>query len=362
MKQRTRARVNGLVVTVLALGAVAFGVSLPSASATDPSGPSVMSPGPGSVVQDGFAGPFAVDMTGAPAGTYGASVSCRASWPYPSADEQFPHFTWDGVSGPSRTFELVRPLDGPTDCRFAVVRGPGSTDEATVAAQRFSVDDPPLEVTYASLWRRTFYPVVDDGYLDETSVSFWFSRPAEVTKTVVDEHGRTVLTGGPYSFSYGEHPVTWDGRDAHEHAVAPGTYTIVVRASDTEGTVRTVRRKVEVATEVRPSHDSVVLSGGHLSSGRGCTATLDGATTRLVCHHGTFAQARFGVRLPASAHHLDPGLDGRRLAGDSCCRGTVTEKVDRPSRRRAVVTVRVTGSRAYVIDGAGLWFEYRRRY
>ena len=84
-------------------------------------------------------------------------------------------------------------------------------------------------------------PVTPSATVRSAELTFTLARPASVTWSMADAKGRSIrFFAKDRAMTAGPQRVTWDGRDDAGASVAPGTYTMVVRADD--GVTRSVGR------------------------------------------------------------------------------------------------------------------------
>src|SRR5262249_5679785 len=125
--------------------------------------------------------------------------------------------------------------DGTYQARAVATDAAGN--QTTSAAVGFTVDATAPVISGVSDVPDPFSPN-GDGVKDNTRISYTVSEASAVTLTVADNANQFVKTlvnaaaQGPGSFS-----ATWDGTNAQGQAVADGTYTYNIQATDAAGNV-----------------------------------------------------------------------------------------------------------------------------
>ncbi len=194
----------------------------PVLTASLPATPVVVSPN-----GDGVADTLRTAFTASEAATLTVSVRDAAGSIVDTSDVPVPAgagaVIWDGrgpVGAPipdgSYTYAIV-PRDAGGNLGRAVTRQ--VTVSTTLASVRTSA--------------AVFDPATPGATRRDATLSFTLTRPATVTWTAVDAAGRTVRTfAAAQPMAAGPQSITWDGLSDAGAAVAPGTYTVTVRADD----------------------------------------------------------------------------------------------------------------------------------
>jgi hypothetical protein len=361
MKPSTAGRllVLGALVGALMLPVTAL---VPVAEAVGTGDPVILSPVAGQTVPQGWTGTVHVDFADAVAASYLVQVECPPGEGEAELDDYLfqDEFVYDGTQddyqatvGPIHTASLER-------CEVTVTdhfEGNGW------AVLDFFVGAGVLSMDSVSRSPAVFYPLVQDGFRDSTTLAWRVTKPAGMRARITDSRGRTVRyanlgsRSGPGSWS-------WAGyRDSGARA-APGRYSIELVARDAElGTLRRAVEVVRVATAVQTLHASRVRTGdavtGSAVSGP-CSMTRDPAhrVTELACRGGGYAQAWFRFVVPASAYAPAATVGGQPGPGTA---GTVSRQVERLDSRSYRVGMRVTGTRSFTIASVRLTYSYRHR-
>ncbi len=327
--------------------------------------PVILSPTDGDIVPAGYTGPFTVDLTPAPAGSYRPTVACEVPHTRIDFAEDFPTISWDGSTDPVHTFTLTGKLAAPHDnCYFVVARQQTDGSPVPYGKVTFAVDYPPLKLTDVTQTPATFYPRVRDGYRDTTTTGFRLNAPATVEVTVTNSDGKTVRSFRN-GYRAGLMSWAWNGRDNNGAKVPLGSYTIRLTGRDDLGTVRTATTKTTVASKLVTRTGSGKISGyyGARSASSGCSATRSGydSTVELDCWGGRYARAKYRFTVPATTFDSSVTVAGYKPDSDICCDGKITKVSSQPDKTTLVVTVQVSGWRAYVVKSVSASWSYKKR-
>jgi hypothetical protein len=328
-----------------------------------PPDPQVVAPTAGAIVQNGFTGPFTVDLSKAMPGTYGSQISCSGT--QSDYAPSLPDITWDGATSPLRTFRLTQPMPTAPNCYWNLYRT--TQDDANPVYNNvvFSVDAPPVRISSVTQSPATFYPLVHDGYRDTTTTSFHLSRSAIVTARVLNSSGRTVVTRAVsyQPLAAGARSWAWNGRDNDGRRVAAGTYRIRLTGEDSTAHVATVTSTATLATRLvsRTATGTVVGPEGTRGASSGCSAARDDSAMELDCWGGTYARARYLFTVPASTYATSFKVRGYAPTADICCDGRISKTSSRLSKTTLDVTAQVTGWRAYNVEQVTATWTYKKR-
>lgn len=192
-------------------------------------------------------------------------------------------FTWPALSVPTLTqYDVTVSRDG-----------------APVATESFFLR--PRLVRLTGVAPNPFFPWIDDGYKDTTTVTFDLEAPADAAAHVFRPRsngkccGSRVLIEDIGSLDAGTNVWDWDGRDQGGSNLAAGDHFVKIRADDgtrTPATSRpwkvTIRRSYR-ATATRSklarayhhvgSSSSIVLGGG-------CLIYVSGGNLHVLCQGG----------------------------------------------------------------------------
>ncbi|WP_137294313.1 hypothetical protein [Nocardioides dongxiaopingii] len=215
----------------------------------------------------------------------------------------------------------------------------------------------------------TFYPLVRDGFEDESVMVVGNSGYIDARATITDHLGRPVRTLQLTDYLTEDRDAVlraaWDGRTEAGSLVEAGSYTVAFSADYTtvidgevvQPTVHAVR-EVRVATDRMPRRFERSVVGAKTSarsSGPGCRTQKLLGHLLLACRQGTRASASWKVRLPAGATRVRWGIDAERGHRG---RGNV-KATGKRLRHALVVTVVVTGSRRALVESIAV--SYTRR-
>jgi hypothetical protein len=291
----------------------------------------------------------------APAENYEVDVQCGSD------------YFWDGTYAYTGAQNVktwtIDPITGPeSSCTIDAFNISGTTaqDETT-----FDVAVPPLVLDHVSPTGQPFYPRVHDGYKDTTKTSFRISQRATVNISVTNSHGSTVRRASFGSLRAGNHSWVWNGKSNSGNKVALGTYHVHVTA--TADRTRHGITKAVVATGWRTKSNSGTREGREYSSAasRGsCFISHDvfsSVSEDLDCWGGKYAIAKYRFTIPATAKNLSWDAQGHKDSDDICCRGVITKSGKRLDAKHFLVTVKVTGWRAYVVKYADVYYKYKVR-
>lgn len=208
----------------------------------------------------------------------------------------------------------------------------------------------------------TFYPRVQDGYRDDTNVTWETNGHADVSIDVLNSSGTSVRhddVSSDYSGSW-----AWDGTTNGGANAWTGYYTLELVGTDPDtGATETVDRRVRLLTGYQTSTVSkrktgyATTSTSHSSS---CYVDRDAydETTGLDCWWGRYAQANYGFSLPSNAYNVTWGVAGY----PGCCSsGSISKWGNRASSTYYRVHVKVTGSREYIVERVRATYTYRHR-
>lgn len=305
---------TGRLAAVLAVAATSLTVAASPVAAQGV--PVIVSPADGQTVPYGFTGPFQIDMSSAPAGSYLAEVTCEDGF---YADHPYSH----DLSETTWTFSNDRGLD-PTTCWLHVV---ATESWYTVATARFQVAQGPLEPLQAGASPLVFYPYVDDGYRDSTLVEWYLSRGAQARVRIRNAAGNVIRSSGWKSYRAGFRGWAWNGRKSSGRLVKPGTYKWEVTAQDPVGTTRVARGTVTTATKTvtRTITKRRAGANGRYATGGACTIrTTHDDHADIDCGDG-WGSVTFVFKLPAGAFDMSWRLVGERTSADMCCRGEIAK-------------------------------------
>lgn len=218
----------------------------------------------------------------------------------------------------------------------------------------------------------TFYPLVKDGYKDQ-SVVRWNVPTGDVDEftyavDVLDSGGVSIRTLDDWREldTWGDRGTAWwNGRDEQGSDVATGDYTIRVTASDSGGLEHDLTQNVRVATGTKWFKRSY-STGGHnfdaRSHTRGCQITRAGFISEvwLDCWGGRHARVGYGFYLPYELGMR--GLSWWVRGTTGCCNpGRVIKSGKRTRPHRLWISVKVTNWRAFDVHRVGYKYWAKRR-
>jgi hypothetical protein len=338
-------------ITAAVAALLTLGVAPPAAAAA----PVVVSPANGASLPSGSTGPLVIDFP-ATTGNYLVSVKCGAS----------EYYWWTGAFKPysGRQSIAIDPLEGHggrdlggSTCQVEV--SGGNPYAKTIST--FSLASPPLTLTDVSATKAEFYPLVRDGYLDETEFVFSVNRKTDATLTVTDTDGKSVYSRSTWLDRAGEYRLPWRGQTTSGKRAKPGKYqaTLTAVADGTtlsqSTTVRVVTKKVIRRETLRRDN-----FGGREATGGNCRVEYEDEGTLLDCWGGAYARSTYTFKIPADATSIRWGAPLTFTGLDQGHgRGTLTRTGTRISKTTFQVRVQVTGWRATYARGASV--SYRAR-
>jgi FlgD Ig-like domain len=209
-----------------------------------------------------------------------------------------------------------------------------------------------------------FYPLVRDGYRDTTLFSFAFSRSAAVVVQVKNKNGRVLRQVGLGTRQSGGW--RWNGRNNSGNKVDPGYYWLRAGATADGLTGRTRWIRVQVKTALITKQATKGRAGNNYSSratSGSCYVVIDNYfnTAQPDCFGGNYALVRYRFAIPSSAYNFSWSVRGGPAGDDLCCHGTISKLGTRTSSKSYVVTVNVTGYRAYEVERARVSYSYKKR-
>ena len=320
--------------------------------------PAIVSPTADALVPAGDTGPVRVDFSDAPVGDYTVRVQCTGTSGYD--DVHSAHYA--GTGDDAQQFTLA-PLPASSTCSTTVDATPADPADPHRAEAGFRVDAPPVRLTRVTPSPGLFYPRVRDGYRDESLTGFTLTRRANVRVGVRNPGGGVTRSVRMGWLGAGRHTFQWGGRNNAGQLAKVGTFTVIIRATDSSGHEAMASRKVTVASRLVTAHGSRTLPGnvGARSTSGACYATkLDGVMT-LDCWGGHYARATYRFRVPRSASHTHWRVVGGTTDSDICCQGRITRTGHRATTTRYAVRVQVTGWRTYDIRRVHATWRYQKR-
>lgn len=248
---------------------------------------------------------------------------------------------------------------------------------ATAAPSASSAD--PEFYSYVDHYAKTFYPVVRDGYRDETRMYFGYEGDVVSERWEIrNSDGRVVRSSQTYPYGAGE--VIWAGRNNDGEVVTPGTYRITVfTEQDPYGQPEDADLSHELSRQVVLTTDTVTItkrvrwvpgvSSPYWDSARAtgdCAAYKLHREARLDCHGRGRVSASYSFWLPTRGEERGAGpvrnVHWGFVGQIACCApGTVRKTFShpRPHIYRGVVTV--TRWRAYRIFSFNASYQYDKR-
>jgi hypothetical protein len=115
------------------------------------------------------------------------------------------------------------------------------------ASTTITLDKTPVKITNFSRTPSIFYPIIREGYKDNSTLKFTLNKSASVKLTVKNSSGSTVRTITK-SFGAGSRSMTWDGKWSSDGKAHTGTFKYQLRATDNVGNVAT---SVTLSTTIR---------------------------------------------------------------------------------------------------------------
>lgn len=318
-----------------------------ASAATAPT--AVISPADGSTVLTGFRA-FQVRLTDEPAGAYFILVRGCGSAYYEYRD-----FTADGTN---RTYALDLPALTCADFGYSASLWRGSSDDpdaVELVDNYFYVEAPePLPVIDTfTVTPQVIYPTVQDGYKDSAVIDWMADNLDNRGRVDIINAAGLVVATQAGSTGYWD----WSGRTANGGRVKPGRYRVRLTLRNAQNKVvwavkpLTVRRAYAPATFTYDYYGTATSSRSHRGN---CSITgYDGDLT-LDCWAGKYAMAQYAFRVPAKAHNFKWSVRG----GVNCCsNGRIIKSAKRVSKRRYVITVKVTNWRSYAVRSVHLKYD-----
>lgn len=336
------------LVLVLSLG-------LGSSPALAKYGEEIVDPDPNRIYWDPISSVTA-NMGSQEAGEYSVSItnrctnSCLGSYTY----EQKIFFSYDPANGRVVTVPFNVPVSAPGPYTIRILKG----EYFELARSAFTIYEP--EIPDVSLYHATpstFFPHMRDGYLDKALLE-WDSLgggPTPAKLEILNSSGRAIVTRSVSSSG----SWSWTG-DRDSGGTAPvGTYTAKVTVTNAVGQTGSAQTPIRVAHRRVWSPVQVSRKGDQTSrrlEGRGCQTVRGGGVLHMDCTGGTSAEAFYTFTIPRRSRRIDLTAYGNEDRGT---RGVVQFTYTRPTPRRVVARIRITGSRAYIVNRVTL--RYRAR-
>jgi hypothetical protein len=189
---------------------------------------------PSGDVPSGFTGPVTIDFTDVEWDDFELEVICDGGYYH------YDEFWFDGAYGNRESFDLYDPIRGPTNCQIKLTSdqtGKNATGYFTVAAPPPS----PLAFDTVTVAPATFYPLVDDGYRDTTTVTYRLNQEADVDVKVTTAAG-SLVRSDHLGRQSGSRSWAWDGKRSDGGNVRPGDYFITLKAIRNDGATVSVSR------------------------------------------------------------------------------------------------------------------------
>jgi len=146
---------------------------------------------------------------------------------------------WDGTKDPGSQIPDTGGYVEDGDYIYVIYAGPNIVKKSGVIRVRRS-----SEITSASLSEEYISPN-GDGIKDTTTISYTLTENASVVIEVLSRDG-SVVKSFTASGNRGPNTSSWDGRDGSGAIVEDGEYTIRIKATHSNGTLRTKELKVVV--------------------------------------------------------------------------------------------------------------------
>lgn len=345
-------RLRAIAATIITAITTAT-LSIVGASPASAAAPVVVSPANGGSLPSGSTGPIVIDFP-ATGGNYWVSVKCGSSDYYWSTGGLKPYAGQQAL-----TIDALEGYDGSdlggTVCRVEAFGG----NPYVQITSTFTVTSPPLTLSEVTTTKPKFYPLVKDGYLDESKFVFTVNRKADATLTVTDTEGKTVYSRSIWANQAGEYQIRWKGQTTSGKPLKPGRYRATVTAI-ADGVTLTQSARVQVATKKVIRRQTIRKDelGGRESTGGNCRVDYEDEGTLLDCWGGAYARSVFTFKIPANATDIRSGARTSYTSLDKS-RGSLTRNGTRTSRTAFQVRVQVTGWRAVYVRGA--WVSYKAR-
>lgn len=330
----------------------------PQATAAAP--PAVVSPAAGATVGYGAATTVVIDFL--QAGYYSATLACGSG--QGAVDALILYGSVPAGRQSIDLGELVAETEvgGGATCE---VRIEPFLSAAPVTSTFAIAAPPPLDLGDLHSSKRTFYPLVKDGYLDDLDLWYETNRIAiGDSLTIKDAKGRTVLNETYDEPFIGRSEWPWDGKTRGGKPVLPGKYNVIISATALDGTAQTLSTTVRVNTKAVTRRKKVEISKGwkgDYSSRGDCRvrSNFGRDTAILDCQGGEFAAVTYGFKVPTDARKFRAGATIERTA-DDLYRGSITTLGTRISKRKYQVRVQATDQRSVEVFAA--WISYIGTY
>ncbi|MCS7227924.1 MAG: carboxypeptidase regulatory-like domain-containing protein, partial [Endomicrobia bacterium] len=148
-------------------------------------------------------------------------------------------YQWDGKEV---TGSVVK--DGVYEILLAVIDPVGGT---TKTRRLYSIVDTQIKAQVRTPQPEVFSPN-NDGYDEETTISFLLNETLSLTSEIVDINNVVVRTLLSTTFNEGLYNINWDGKDDAGSIVPNGEYTIRMKFEDIAGNVKVFPLKVSLDT------------------------------------------------------------------------------------------------------------------
>jgi methionine-rich copper-binding protein CopC len=326
----------------------------PLAQAAGVSDPVIVSPT--GTVANGAPSTVTINFSNAPADTYDVTIAASDYSAYLTSK-----VTYDGVT------DLVTSAVGDTPLATGTYSiEVMSSDSAHTASGTFTVAaplPPVLAFSGVSVSPALFYPLVQDGYRDTTTMRYTLNRSAHIVASVMTPGGtviRTVDLGTRMGSSW-----VWNGRKNNGAFAATGYYNIRISATATlaPASTKSVVFKVRLATGYIIKSASRSRTGYNTSGASHTSSCYTdyypySQELQLDCWGGAYARADYGFTIPSSAYSITWGVTGYQAC---CSEGVISKTGARPSRTYYRVSVRVTSWRSYIVQSARVSYHYKVR-
>ena len=340
-----------LLLSLTLVLAVGLGASAAHAKYSE----EILDPNPNRIYWDPIAS-VTTTMGSQDAGTYTVSITnhCANSCLGPYTYVQNVDFAFDPANGRTVTVPFESAVTAPGQYTIRIIKG-GYFELARSAFTIYKPEIPNVSVYYAT--PSTFFPHVRDGYLDKTLLE-WSSfngGPEPAKLEILNSSGRAVVTRSVSPTG------SWSWRGERDSGgIAPaGTYTARVTVANAVGQIGFAETPIRVAHRRVWSPVQVARKGDQTSrrrEGRGCQTAGGAGVLHMDCVGGTSAEAFYTFTIPRKSRGIDLTSFGNEDRGT---RGVVDLTYTRPTPRRVVARIRITGSRAYIVRRVTL--QYRAR-
>jgi hypothetical protein len=311
---------------------------------------SILSPVSGSFFLTPYVGPIRVRFTEVrdPAGSYSLLVNGVAQC------------QWSDIADGSTL--SCSPVGIGVGSWTATVRDDGTSQ---ILADASFIVLSNLAISSRSAGPLTFYPLVREGFRDNTWFRFTLNQEAIVTLRIRNRSGRVVRTANLGRVSTGSW--RWNGQSNSGAKVRPGRYRIDLLARTAVQSKRSSAVTVTVKTALVTRYGRKRYPGGggpgtiQGSPGNLCLYSFDfwwAGDLFLDCWGLGWIRSNYIFTIPASTFRTSFSVAGRQFC---CSQGVFAKTGERTARTRYRVRVTVGGWRSYAIRHVTLNWAYKKR-